>query len=1086
MENAAGGLMIRCIIIRWHSIFSARPSGLLLLLIFSLLTQARVSFSDASLLAHFPFNQDFADATGFISSENHGAMLVQDAKRGLVLSTQSGPVETAPMDIGDEQGRFSISLWVKHNRDSSWGRILEGYLKDGEHVLTLFPSSSKRLGYKSTITGNAYDNKLLVSLDEWSHLALVWDGENMTTYLNGVLSEDLYGRFSTQSFPVPWFVGSNSNKQDKYKGLIDELKFFRGPLSAVQVDKLYREQPDDPIGIKKTAFLMPIHPDQGTWRDFAFLAAVPLINLDKDHTSSLIAINDAGGRLGEETLDYLARLKPEKMITINPSGDDDINETPNVVAHFPFDTNFDDTYSGIKGESGDATLVRDPERGMVLSPNGGKGVLARVGDVANTKGQFSVSYWIKHTEDARWGRFFTVTNNNDSLALKMFVSSSRHTGFVSKFTPNYYDPHLQYTYGKWHNVVITWNGHTMQNYIDGRETRPSLEAFTPDKMMSTLWRIGSEKNGAYGYNGLLDDIRIYSGIITHRMALALADNMEPELDYVPLRATDVAEVIAGNDPVSIACSMAERGFTQAPRVVISSVNDYQGSVVAAGLAGTLKTPLLFVDEKIQPSICVNNLLSKLNSRQLLVVGKLADSAANLNLPQVLLPTSASLISFMSSEGRKIEYISAANPLDRQNGEVKKLSLLAPLLASRHGGLVATLPYDVRYKYQFGVDREESVPPPGVAMGITPRYRRGKIQLDGQQYNFVTISTQYQWDKYFFNILYIDINGNGYFGDTNEGPLHAGDTVILGNTAYSITIAGPGSRANIGLDIALTYPTIDEMKVNLNDNYYKPMGNYPKYLALTGWYDAIPFAITSKSAFIDREDIISDATFAELEGSPFAEIAIGRIIGENVQYASLALARSLTYDAIRNMEWADKLASIGPWFETNAPGIEALESVGMTLAYIGDEDYQRYVDDHNLVGKAVITHAGHGASTGWGAGLERDFQVMLDPVVAESLTGCSSAGLDQNPADYQIATRFIRRGAVAFLGNTRPATADSDDAKAVFWQAVVTGKTLGESLNIARNYKMQQYLDNHNSYNHITYRIANLYGDPAFTFLPLPR
>lgn len=1076
------------LISRWLGKFIRTYLGLFLLVFFSFFAQSRVSFSEANLLAHFPFNQDFDDATGFISSKSQGAKLVQDAKRGLVLNTKDGPVKIDPMVIGDGDGKFSISLWIKHNRDSSWGRILAGYERSDEHELTMFISSSKQLGLKSSITSNAYDRKHIVPLDEWFHLALVWDGENITTYLNGVVSQDLDGRFSTQSALVPWFVGSNSNSGDIYRGLIDELRFFRGVLSAVQIDKLFKEQPSDPIDVKRNAFLIPIDSNASSWRDLAFLAAAPLVNLDSDHSSSLIALNDANGVLGEEVEDYLKRLRPAKLITINPKGDTNINELPNIVAHFPFDENFNDVYSGIRGESGDATLVNDPERGMVLSPNGGKGVLARVGDVANSKNQFSISYWIKHSKIAEWGRFFTVTNTSDNnkQALKMFVASSKQTGFVSHITPNYYDPHLEYTYGKWHHAVVTWDGHTMQNYIDARETRPSRDAFTPGQLMSTLWRIGSGKNGAYGYYGFIDDVRIYSGVLTHRMVTALAANNQPELDYKPARATDVATVIPGNDAVSIACSLVERYFTQAAKVVLSSVNDYQGSLVASGLAGNLKAPLLFIDEGVQRNSCVDELLQKLNTKQLLVIGQLVNNDININLPKILLPNSFSVIDWMHSNDMKIDYIAIANPMDRQNGTVKKVSLLAPLLASRHNGLVATLPYDVRYKYEFGVDREESVPPPGVSAGITPRYRRGKIKLDGKQYDFVTVSTQYKWNKFFFNILYIDINGNGYFGDANEGQLHAGDDVTLGNRSYSITVAGPNSRTRLSLDIALTSPTIHTMKTNLSDRYYKPMGYYPKHLAMVGWYDAIPFAITSKSAFTDREDIISDAPFAEIDESPFAEIAIGRIIGENVQYASVALARSLSYNTIRNMEWGDKLASIGPWYEINAPGIEALESVGMTLAYTGDENYRRYEDDHNLIGKAVITHAGHGASTGWGAGLERDFQVMLDPVVAESLTGCESAGLDQNPVDYQIATRFLRRGAVAFLGNTRPATADGDDAKAVFWQAVVTGKTLGESLNITRNFKMQQYLDNHNSYNYITYRVANLYGDPAFKFLPIPK
>jgi hypothetical protein len=106
--------------------------------------------------------------------------------------------------------------------------------------------------------------------------------------------------------------------------------------------------------------------------------------------------------------------------------------------------------------------------------------------------------------------------------------------------------------------------------------------------------------------------------------------------------------------------------------------------------------------------------------------------------------------------------------------------------------------------------------------------------------------------------------------------------------------------------------------------------------------------------------------------------------------------------------------------------------------------------------------------------------LLAPALVTS-EGCSTASLDQDPEHRSVATRLLKNGAVAFVGNTRRGVAQQSLYNSAFMNAVLAGKTIGEAQQHALNQVTLAVLEHGQSngglYFYQRYNQA-VFGDPA--------
>lgn len=253
-----------------------------------------------------------------------------------------------------------------------------------------------------------------------------------------------------------------------------------------------------------------------------------------------------------------------------------------------------------------------------------------------------------------------------------------------------------------------------------------------------------------------------------------------------------------------------------------------------------------------------------------------------------------------------------------------------------------------------------------------------------------------------------------------------------------------------------------------------LGRAPEALCLVALPESIPMVAEPCGQGIDA-DPVSDLPYANVDGDPFVELALGRVIAEDAPSATLLAARSLAYDELVEPAWSGRVA-IAEW-ERQAASVFARAGFDARLVEPIGAALQTGSPFAEI---AALVHASHSSWLGLGSTYAADSSALLAPCVVET-GGCSAASLDQDPEGRSVAARLLRNGAVGFVGNTRRAVAQYELYRSELWNALLGGATLGRAHRRALNCMVAALLDREDGERGL-YRYelhaAALYGDPA--------
>lgn len=535
-----------------------------------------------------------------------------------------------------------------------------------------------------------------------------------------------------------------------------------------------------------------------------------------------------------------------------------------------------------------------------------------------------------------------------------------------------------------------------------------------------------------------------------------------------------------------ACALSATFWRSSATAVICPEGDYEAGLVAGPLAARLRSPLLFAGAQgLSPPAARE--LKRLQVQELIAVGKLAGGPSSLNPGTVRITELAGArdaLSWARKRGLSMTYLAALNPLDRDRTTIRKMSLAGALLAAGRDGLVAPLPYEVRWKMPFHGQEMKGERPANLPVSEA-KPRSGRIVLGERAYPFILTGKPKERDLR----VNVDLDGDGTWGGNGEGPFATGDTVELDGRRYVITL---GSENGIGrADVRLTWPPVENVVADLR-RCYEALGAAPEHLCLVGFPDAVPQAILGKGGIV--EELTSDLAYANADDDPFAEIGVARVIAENASFATLFASRVLTYPSLLDAEWQDR-ACQARWENTYG---KLFENAGFDASYRHTEEHLKWTEppsggkrgkrapsfeqDSPLARCAVLAHSDHSWWHGLGHTFEWDAEVLLAPVVVES-SGCLTAVLDREPDGRSVIARLFRKGAVAFSGNARPGCAPQELQRLEFWNGVLSGKTIGQAHRRSINSALVAIFDKKEGaggpYGY-QLSIRTQFGDPAFT------
>lgn len=272
-----------------------------------------------------------------------------------------------------------------------------------------------------------------------------------------------------------------------------------------------------------------------------------------------------------------------------------------------------------------------------------------------------------------------------------------------------------------------------------------------------------------------------------------------------------------------------------------------------------------------------------------------------------------------------------------------------------------------------------------------------------------------------------------------------------------------------LDGAL-HPVVDALSA-----HYETLGSAPEYLAIVGAHDSLPQ--TRKPSIFGNpvaEHPVSDLPYGELDGDPFLDIAIGRIVGDRVFELSNLAARTVNYDRLKDGVWDQKFMESGLW------GFDELRENMLNVGYQAPEHLsQSEIDDRESLEVAAVLHKDHSYCQVLGHAFDINTATRLAPSVVLS-RGCSVGGIDLLPASQRsIVEHMLGMGAVAFVGGSRNSIAHNTVIEVSLWNQLLEGRSLGQAFRHGINDGMVHWLaENNSSAFRYSLDIEMLYGDPA--------
>lgn len=227
----------------------------LLFLFFNTLLYAQVDLKEG-LVAHYPFNGNANDESG---NGNHGQVVkakLTDDRLGnpnsaYLLNGVSDYIRVPHSESIDLTKDFTISIWFKAYNLS----------KDpGGHQITLF---RKGMVGRETSYSLMFDVKnnipkgivTKLNVKKWYNIVVIRNSsENYSAmYINGKLVKS-GGAGKLKSNSLPLGIGASlyiGGAEDKFKGVIDEIKIFKGVINECQIASLLRES-TNPLSPKET------------------------------------------------------------------------------------------------------------------------------------------------------------------------------------------------------------------------------------------------------------------------------------------------------------------------------------------------------------------------------------------------------------------------------------------------------------------------------------------------------------------------------------------------------------------------------------------------------------------------------------------------------------------------------------------------------------------------------------------------------------------------------------------------------------------------------------------------------------------
>jgi Concanavalin A-like lectin/glucanases superfamily len=185
---------------------------------------------------------NFKDAVGSNDAASGGdvGFGAGEINQGFQLDGTAGSFVRAPDAASLEiTGAITIDAWI--NSSTVFGRIVDKITAFGADGVLLDLVNTGQL--RMIVQGDGITSPAPISSGAFNHVAGVYDGANLSLYLNGVLIATK--ATDVAAIPVnhdPLTIGADSTGASNFTGVIDEPRVFDRALSAAEIAAVFQSE----------------------------------------------------------------------------------------------------------------------------------------------------------------------------------------------------------------------------------------------------------------------------------------------------------------------------------------------------------------------------------------------------------------------------------------------------------------------------------------------------------------------------------------------------------------------------------------------------------------------------------------------------------------------------------------------------------------------------------------------------------------------------------------------------------------------------------------------------------------------------
>lgn len=325
-----------------------------------------------------------------------------------------------------------------------------------------------QLGPLANVVVRATDSP---SIGSWYFLVAQRFGDTIEIYVNGRLAGTATGAAAKNvTTSTSLQIGRGNDAVNYWSGAIDDLRIYNRAITAAEVQTLYRNSAAPPTS--------------------GLVAYFPL-----EEGTGTTTTDTVGGFVG--TLTNGPTWQPQTPTRLVSSR---ISETWSITA-----------------ESAGSRYVNVPHNSALSFTT-----------------PFSISAWVKSTGNSNYAYIAGKADASDFNGYYLTINpTSGYPTFYILGAASYKDVVIQKNIANdatWHHVVGTWDGASLNVWLDGIPG-PSA-SYSPLTSNTSPFRIGGSNYAGRCFNGLIKDVRAYSGVLADASIRALSKGKEPGDSYV--------------------------------------------------------------------------------------------------------------------------------------------------------------------------------------------------------------------------------------------------------------------------------------------------------------------------------------------------------------------------------------------------------------------------------------------------------------------------------------------------------------------------------------------------------------------------